>query len=94
MVHQLEVTAIQFLDIAIMLHISIFGLSFERPDLIKGLNLMIAKSVKNCGFHGFWKTADFRKPQISEPHSESTKTADFYAKRPSLPGRVTLYFFV
>ena len=36
-----------------------FGLSFERPYLIEGLNLMIAKCVKSADFVDFMVFADF-----------------------------------
>ena len=49
---------------------TLIGLLFERPYLIKGLNLMIPTFAKSADFgkNGeFWnKTADFEKPRISK----------------------------
>ena len=58
----------------------IFGLSFERPYLMKGLNLMIAKFTKSTDF-GTKTTdfADFKKTQILKTTDfvDFEKTADF-----------------
>ena len=50
--------------------VKIFGLSFERPYLIKGLNLMIAKSIKSADFN-----ADFeiQNPQFWNQKSVVSK---------------------
>ena len=74
----------------------VIGLSFKRPYLMKGLNLMITKSAKSVDFgnnHGFQhencrfrkttdfeKTADFKNHRFKKNHEICT-TTDFYVKR-------------
>ena len=98
--HEVSYWTVQFFLIFI-------GLSFERPYLIKRLNLMIAKSVdfgKNCGF---WSTVHFkkmqisqilknhgfRKLQISKNHEIHKSWISMQNERPSLPRRVTPIFY-
>ena len=60
----------------------LFGLSFERPYLIKGLNLMIAKSMKSAvfdvDFSNFTDLADFNANSM-DFDVDFTDFADFHA---------------
>ena len=78
---------------------SIFGLSFERPYLMKGLNLMHPKYGENCGFrqkprfssknHGFRnpKTAAFKIQKL-----QNYKNRSLRQMKDHLPKKVTSIF--
>ena len=57
--HTIQMTHLSSSHVHTLMFNLFIGLSFERPYLIKGLNLMIAKSMKSadfrirCGFCGF-----------------------------------------